>query len=190
MKARSSRAGACRDRCGCVRKAEQPLRFTGQEYERKWEAEERYNIFRWYRACWGRYTSADPMGIDGGVNLYDYAIENPLLYQDSLGLKATPLPRPPVPRPAPEICPKAKPAAPGPPWMAPLLMAVTIFFDATPISPNEYKEPRYCGSCDDPNDKVERCKKACVKAWEIRYDECSERYSGDKNKQRLCYELL
>ena len=170
---------------------DQLLRFPGQEYAGKWEGvEERYNIFRWYRSGWGRYTQADPISIDGGLNLYEYATENPLLYQDSLGLKATPLPRPPVPRQVPEICPKAKPGAPGPPWLAPLLIAVTIFFDASPLNQDELKRPEYCGSCDDPNDKVERCKKACVKAYEIRYDECSERYSGNKNKQRLCYERI
>jgi len=50
--------------------AEQPLRFPGQEYERRWEGtEERYNIFRWYRAGWGRYTQQDPLGI-GGIGLW------------------------------------------------------------------------------------------------------------------------
>lgn len=24
--------------------------------------EENYNVFRWYRAGWGRYTQADPLG--------------------------------------------------------------------------------------------------------------------------------
>ena len=50
--------------------ADQPLRFPGQEYERRWEGtEERYNIFRWYRAGWGRYTQADPIGT-GGPGLF------------------------------------------------------------------------------------------------------------------------
>lgn len=31
-----------------------------------WEgAEENYNVFRWYRAGWGRYTQADPIGVGG-----------------------------------------------------------------------------------------------------------------------------
>lgn len=35
----------------------QPLRFPGQEAE----GERTYNIFRWYREGWGRYTQADPI---------------------------------------------------------------------------------------------------------------------------------
>lgn len=31
--------------------------------------EETYNIFRWYRGGWGRYTQADPVGI-GGPGLF------------------------------------------------------------------------------------------------------------------------
>ena len=39
----------------------QLLRFPGQEVETTWEGtEERYNIFRWYRSGWGRYTQVDP----------------------------------------------------------------------------------------------------------------------------------
>jgi hypothetical protein len=33
----------------------QPLRFPGQEYDSA-APERAYNIFRWYRAGWGRYT--------------------------------------------------------------------------------------------------------------------------------------
>jgi len=67
--------------------AEQPLRFPGQEYERKWEGvEERYNIFRWYRSGWGRYTQSDPIGLAGGMNLYSYAGDDPVGYTDPLGL--------------------------------------------------------------------------------------------------------
>ena len=46
-----------------------------------------YNVFRWYRAEWGRYTQADPIGLEGGWNLYRYAAANPLTYVDPLGLK-------------------------------------------------------------------------------------------------------
>src|ERR1043165_5621909 len=43
-------------------RADQPLRFPGQEAAMAWEgSEENYNVFRWYRAGWGRYTSADPI---------------------------------------------------------------------------------------------------------------------------------
>ena len=44
----------------------QPLRFPGQEND---GAELSYNIFRWYRAGWGRYTQQDPIGV-GGAGVY------------------------------------------------------------------------------------------------------------------------
>jgi len=66
---------------------DQILRFPGQEYAGKWEGpEERYNIHRWYRAGWGRYTQSDPIGLRGGVNLYAYAASNPLTVYDRKGL--------------------------------------------------------------------------------------------------------
>jgi RHS repeat-associated protein len=49
-------------------RTDQPLRFPGQEVAMTWEGqEENYNIFRWYRAAWGRYTQADPVGIRGAI---------------------------------------------------------------------------------------------------------------------------
>jgi RHS repeat-associated protein len=45
-----------------------------------------YNIFRWYRAGWGRYTQADPLGIEGDPHPYPYALNNPVRFIDLLGL--------------------------------------------------------------------------------------------------------
>lgn len=53
------------------------------------------NIFRWYRAGWGRYTQADPIGLAGGVNVYGYARGNPMLLIDPTGLQGR-LVEPPV----------------------------------------------------------------------------------------------
>src|SRR5207253_5933556 len=49
-----------------------------------------YNIFRWYRSGWGRYSQGDPvLGKDPNANdAYGYAKENPLLYSDPSGLLA------------------------------------------------------------------------------------------------------
>lgn len=46
-----------------------------------------YNIFRWYRPGAGRYTQADPIELEGGLNLYRYALDNPNRYFDPFGLK-------------------------------------------------------------------------------------------------------
>jgi RHS repeat-associated protein len=44
------------------------------------------NGFRWYRADWGRYTQADPLGLAGGLNLYSYSGWNPKANIDPDGL--------------------------------------------------------------------------------------------------------
>jgi RHS repeat-associated protein len=62
----------------------QPLRFPGQENDEASELS--YNIFRWYRAGWGRYTQVDPMGLRGGTNLFLYTGADPIRSSDPLGL--------------------------------------------------------------------------------------------------------
>jgi RHS repeat-associated protein len=48
------------------------LRFPGQEADAA-DGERSYNIFRWYRSGWGRYTQGDPLGVDGGdTHVYRY----------------------------------------------------------------------------------------------------------------------
>jgi RHS repeat-associated protein len=76
---------------------DQPLRFPGQEAVMTWEGnEERYNIYRWYRAGWGRYTQADPIGVVQlgqprmdlpHNNLFGYVSGRPTTLVDPLGLK-------------------------------------------------------------------------------------------------------
>jgi len=62
---------------------QQPLRFPGQEAT----PSDTYNIFRWYRAGWGRYTQADPIGFESGdTNWYAYAGGNSVSFADPLGL--------------------------------------------------------------------------------------------------------
>jgi RHS repeat-associated protein len=45
-----------------------------------------YMLNRYYSATTKKFISTDPMGIDGGVNLYAYAELNPSFYTDSTGL--------------------------------------------------------------------------------------------------------
>jgi RHS repeat-associated protein len=44
-----------------------------------------YNTYRWYEPHWGRYIQADPIGLNGGVNLYVYVANRPLNSVDPEG---------------------------------------------------------------------------------------------------------
>ena len=66
-----------------VRNVTQPIRFQGQ-----WHDEESglyYNRHRYYDPQQGRYISQDPIGLQGGTNLYGY-VTNPTGAVDPLGL--------------------------------------------------------------------------------------------------------
>ena len=45
-----------------------------------------YNYFRSFQPNQGRYTQADPIGMDGGLNRFGYANQNALNFTDPLGL--------------------------------------------------------------------------------------------------------
>jgi RHS repeat-associated protein len=60
----------------------QNLRFQGQYYDV--ETGLHYNTFRFYDPDIGRFTSPDPIGLEGGDNLYYFA-PNPIAYADPLG---------------------------------------------------------------------------------------------------------
>ncbi len=62
---------------------EQPLRYAGQYQDS--ESGLHYNLFRYYEPEVGRFTTQDPIGLQGGLNLYQYA-PNPLGWVDPLGL--------------------------------------------------------------------------------------------------------
>jgi len=60
------------------------LRFAGQYYDA--ETGLHYNWNRYYDPETGRYISADPIGLDGGMNLYVYVKNNPVNWVDPWGL--------------------------------------------------------------------------------------------------------
>ncbi|WP_371921593.1 RHS repeat domain-containing protein [Pseudomonas sp. DE0010] len=61
----------------------QNLRFQGQYLDR--ETGLHYNLFRFYDPEIGRFTQPDPIGLAGGLNLYEYA-PNPFTWIDPWGL--------------------------------------------------------------------------------------------------------
>jgi RHS repeat-associated protein len=69
---------------------DQPLRFPGQEdaYMTRGDVGDYYNIFRWYRAGWGRYTQADPIPFERAHRAYSYVESNPENGVDPRGLYA------------------------------------------------------------------------------------------------------
>ncbi len=50
-----------------------------------------YNYFRTYDPSTGRYLESDPIGLNGGLNTYWYANQNPLYYYDPDGRLALPI---------------------------------------------------------------------------------------------------
>ena len=62
---------------------QQNLRYQGQYLDR--ETGLHYNTFRYYDPDTGRFTQPDPIGLAGGLNLYQYA-PNALIWADPWGL--------------------------------------------------------------------------------------------------------
>lgn len=60
------------------------LRFPGQYYDQ--ETGLHYNYFRDYHPGIGRYVEPDPIGLDGGINLYAYVGSSPIRSSDRSGL--------------------------------------------------------------------------------------------------------
>ena len=60
-------------------------RFAGQYADK--ETGLFYNWNRFYRPDTGTYDQSDLIGLGGGVNTYSYALQNPLWYSDSNGLR-------------------------------------------------------------------------------------------------------
>jgi type VI secretion system secreted protein VgrG len=59
------------------------LRFAGQYFDG--ETGLFYNYFRDYDPLAGRYVESDPIGLEGGVNTYGYAYQNPIVNFDPDG---------------------------------------------------------------------------------------------------------
>jgi RHS repeat-associated protein len=67
-----------------VQTVENPFRFPGQYYDT--ETGLHYNYFRYYNPQTGRYITPDPIGLEGGINLFAYVRGNPLRWIDRKGL--------------------------------------------------------------------------------------------------------
>ena len=61
----------------------QPIRFQGQFFDG--ETNLHYNRFRYYDSDVGMFVSRDPIGLEGGFNIFQYA-PSPVMWIDPLGL--------------------------------------------------------------------------------------------------------
>ncbi|MCG7941459.1 MAG: RHS domain-containing protein [Candidatus Thiodiazotropha lotti] len=73
------------ERVETVAQVEMLLGFPGQYYDQ--ESNNYYNYFRDYDPTTGRYLQSDPIGLNGGNNLYVYVMSSPINNFDPLGLK-------------------------------------------------------------------------------------------------------
>jgi RHS repeat-associated protein len=66
-----------------IQTIDNPFRFPGQYYDP--ETALHYNYFRYYNPQTGRYITPDPIGLEGGINLFVYT-GNPIIDVDPFGL--------------------------------------------------------------------------------------------------------
>jgi RHS repeat-associated protein len=156
----------------------QPLRLPGQEAEQlnlggNGVTEREYNIFRWYRSGWGRYTQVDPIDMPGQE--YAYGSENPARYSDRLGLFNTGQAAKQVARQAFNGCEKEASSS----LAGPIAMAIVALFQAEDANPQEFEDQiKPCKKCcDELNDVVQKAKskvgglggcKAGMSRWALR----------------------
>lgn len=73
------------------------VRLPGQYYDEETElpgttmvgSGQHYNYMRDYEPRMGRYLQSDPVGLEGGINTYAYALNNPIRYIDPDGRAVT-----------------------------------------------------------------------------------------------------
>jgi len=63
------------------------FRFPGQYFDE--ETGLHYNMHRYYNPATGRYMTPDPIGLEGGINLYGFVQNDPVNFVDPWGLRGS-----------------------------------------------------------------------------------------------------
>jgi RHS repeat-associated protein len=79
---------------------DQPFQFSTKRFEEKTGLS--YFGYRFYSAALGRWMTRDPIEEIGGINLYEFALSNPVGFIDPMGLSPA-TPSAPVPTPYPNV---------------------------------------------------------------------------------------
>ncbi len=91
--------------------APQSFQYTGRENDGTGLY---YYRARYYDPASGRFLSEDPIGFDGGGNLYAYVYDNPVNFTDPMGLRGTGTQVPTPNDPIPPTSPGTRPYGPRP----------------------------------------------------------------------------
>lgn len=190
----------------------QPLRFPGQEVATSAEgSEQNYNVFRWYRSSFGRFTSADPVNLgmlsgetppgEYGISFfgqrrlrttrmmypqwdhsYGYVAGNPLRAADPKGLFGPDA----LAGAGGVVCMLDSPL-PGP---ADVIGGVIIVIagvwaiSQTVDHVQANARDRTCRECDDD---LEKCKKRCDRIYQGLIGDCARRFANNPRGAARCY---
>ena len=140
-----------------------------------------YYLYRYYDANLQRWINRDPLGEEGGANLYGFVENNPINDTDAFGLLAgAPLPLPPT-LPPPVLTPK-----PGPPVVMLCTVEFCCVYAGIAYVCDKTGFHDWLGDkiCKWRNNDREKCRKDCDDQHDRDSEDCRSRHG--KAAQRKC----